>query len=177
MRDIKKEEVTIRRATPDDAGALVGIWRGIVDEKVYSAVDQPFTVEQERNYLSTLSDREATFVAEMADGQVVGFQSLDAWTKLFHSMDHVAQLGTFIVPQWRGRGIGAQLAFRTLEFARSAGYEKLVIYVRASNIGAQAFYSRLGFVQCGRLQRQLKIDGRSDDEILMEMFLPPVTAM
>jgi ribosomal protein S18 acetylase RimI-like enzyme len=59
----------------------------------------------------------------------------------------------------------------TLEFARSAGYEKLVIFVRASNGDAQKFYASLGFRQCGRLARQVKIAGEYDDEILMELSL------
>jgi ribosomal protein S18 acetylase RimI-like enzyme len=72
---------------------------------------------------------------------------------------------------WRGQGIGKQLAVDTFKFARSAAYEKLVIFVRASNTGAQEFYKRLGFTLCGRFARQVKMAGVYDDEILMEMFL------
>jgi RimJ/RimL family protein N-acetyltransferase len=118
-----------------------------------------------------LSAQEAMFVAETMEGQVVGFQSLDRWTKLFHSMDHVGQLGTFVLDQWRGRGLGKQLAVQTLAFARSAGYEKLVVFVRAGNTGAQRFYAALGFSPCGRLVRQVKIADEYDDGIVMEMFL------
>ena len=111
------------------------------------------------------------FLAETADRQVVGFKSLDQWTKLFRSMDHVGQIGTHILQEWRGHGVGKRLAAHTLAFARSAGYEKLVIYVRGSNAKALAFYLSVGFVPCGRLTRQVRIDGSDDDEILMEMFL------
>jgi len=86
-------------------------------------------------------------------------------------MDHVGQLGTHILREWRGRGVGKELVTHTLAFARSAGYEKLVIYVRASNTGAQAFYAGRGFVSCGRLTRRMRIDGEYDDDIVMEMFL------
>jgi len=163
--------ITIRRATPDDAASIAAIWNAIVAEKTYSAVDRPFTVEGEGEYLQSLSASEGLFLVETAKPQVLGFQSLDRWTKLFHSMDHVGQLGTFVLSEWRGRGIGKQLAAYTLAFARSVGYEKLVVYVRASNIGAQNFYGRVGFVPCGRLARQLKITGEYDDEIVLEMFL------
>jgi L-amino acid N-acyltransferase YncA len=161
----------VRRATPADAAGIVSIWTAIVSEKVYSAVDRPFTVESERAYLLSLSAQETMIVAETVDGRIVGFQSLDRWTKLFHSMDHVGQLGTFVRDRWRGRGVGRQLAVQTLAFARSAGYEKLIVFVRAGNTGAQRFYAALGFSPCGRLVRQVKIADEYDDELVMEMFL------
>jgi RimJ/RimL family protein N-acetyltransferase len=40
--------------------------------------------------------------------------------------------------------------------------------VRASNTAAQ-LYSRLGFQHCGRLKRHVIIDGREDDEILINV--------
>jgi L-amino acid N-acyltransferase YncA len=161
----------VRRGTPADAAGIVSIWAAIVSEKVYSAVDRPFAVEGERAYLQSLSAQEAVFVAEDVEGQIAGFQTLDRWTKLFHSMDHVGQLGTFVLGRWRGRGVGRQLAAHTLAFARSARYEKLVVFVRASNTGAQRFYAALGFSPCGRLVRQVRIADEYDDEIVMEMFL------
>jgi hypothetical protein len=54
---------------------------------------------------------------------------------------------------------------------RVFGYQKLVIQVRASNLPAQGFYKRLGFVECGRLRAQVIVEGTQDDEILMELFL------
>jgi ribosomal protein S18 acetylase RimI-like enzyme len=105
--------------------------------RISSAIECPFTLEREREYLESLSAREGVFLAETAERQVVGFQSLDQWTKLFHSTDRVGQLGTCVFEEWRGHGIGKQLAAQTFAFARSGGYEKLVMYVRASNSGAQ----------------------------------------
>ena len=69
------------------------------------------------------------------------------------------------------RGAGRALWSLTLPFARSAGYRKLVIQVRDTNRAAQRFYQRLGFVECGRLARQVIVDGREEDEVLMELFL------
>jgi L-amino acid N-acyltransferase YncA len=162
--------LTVRRATPADAAGIVSIWAAIVSEQVYSAVDRPFTLEGESAYLESLSAQEAVFVAEDA-GRIVGFQTLDRWTKLFHSMDHVAQMGTFVLREWRGRGVGRALAAQTLAFARSAGYEKVVVFVRGRNTGAQRFYAASGFSACGRLVRQVRIAGEYDDEIVMEVFL------
>ena len=51
------------------------------------------------------------------------------------------QLGTFVLPEWRHRGV------------------------------AQQFYRRLGCEPCGRLARLVVIDGIEDDEIIMELFV------
>ena len=100
---------------------------------------------------------------------IVGFQSLDLWSTL-PSMAHVGQVGTFLLPGWRGLGLGRQLWKATEAFARDAGYLKLAIQVRATNTLGQLFYQKLGFRECGRLTRQVIIDGTEDDEVLMEYF-------
>jgi len=155
-----------------DATGIVAVIQTIAAERIHSAIDQAWTIEQESRYLESLSPREAFHVAVDAARGVVGFQSLDLWSPLLSSMAHVGQVGTFLLPAWRALGVGRRLWNATESFARNAGYRKLVIQVRASNTGAQAFYGRLGFQQCGRLTRQVMIDGFEDDEVLMEFLLP-----
>ncbi len=164
------DNVAVRRATIADAASIVAIWQAIVAERVYSAVDTAFTLEDERAYIASLSPREGIFLAEV-NGSVVGFQTLDLWARYMHSMDHVGSIGSFLLREWRGRGIGQRLAAHTFDFARSADFEKLIIFIRASNATGQKYYQGLGFVPCGRFTRQTKIDGQYDDEILMELFL------
>ena len=160
----------VRRALPLDATAIVAILQTISAERIHSAIDHVWTVEQETRYLESLSPREALRVAVDASGGIVGFQSLDLWSPLLSSMAHVGSVGTFVCPEWRGRGVGRQLWSATEAFARQMGYRKLAIQVRASNTVAQEFYRRLGFQECGRLSRQVIIDGIEDDEVLMERF-------
>ena len=153
-----------------DASGIAGVLDAITAERIHSAIDRAWTVEQEERYLESLSPREAVHVAVDAGRGIVGFQSLDLWSPLLTSMAHVGQIGTFLLPAWRGLGVGRQLWSATESFARGAGYRKLAIQVRASNNAARAFYRRLGFQECGRLTRQVIIDGVEDDEILMEFF-------
>lgn len=163
-------EISIRKATAQDAEEISAIWTVICSERIFSAVNKPFTPQQEREYISSLSDREGIFVAEK-EGQIIGFQSLDKWAKFSDSFDHVGVFGTFILPEWRNKKIGSQLTHYSFNFAREHNYEKIVIYVRASNSGAIAFYRALRFVQKGILTHQVKIDDKYDDEIFMEFFL------
>jgi L-amino acid N-acyltransferase YncA len=160
----------IRKATTQDAEEISAIWTVICSERIFSAVTKPFTPQEERKYISSLFDREGIFVAEI-EGQIIGFQSLDKWAEYSDSFAHVGVIGTFVLPEWRKRSIGYKLARHTFNFARKHNYEKIVIYVRAKNSGAIAFYKKLGFVQKGVLSRQIKVDDQYEDEIFMELFL------
>jgi ribosomal protein S18 acetylase RimI-like enzyme len=145
----------------------------VVAERIHSAVDRAWTADEERRFLEGLSPRAAVHVAVDDTQGVVGLQVVDLWSPLLGAMAHVGQVGTFILSPWRGRGIGHDLWTATRAFARAAGYGKLVIQVRGSNEAAQAFYRSLGFEPCGRLTRQVVIDGVEDDEVLMERFIEP----
>jgi len=161
----------IRRALPEDAAGIVAVLEVVAAERIHSAIDTVWTVEQEASYLKSLSRRESFHVAVDARAGIIGFQSLDLWSALLPSMAHIGQVGTFLLPGWRGLGVGRQLWEATESFAREAGFQKLAIQVRASNSPAQRFYRRLGFKECGRLTRQVIIDGVAEDEVLMEFFL------
>jgi ribosomal protein S18 acetylase RimI-like enzyme len=161
----------VRRATADDAPDIAAVLRTVAAERVHSAIDEAWSVDEQRRYLAGLSPRDAFHVAATGGGDVVGYQSLDRYSTCLGSMAHVGQLGTFVLPAWRGRGVGRALFAETARFAARAGYRKFVINVRASNASAQAFYRGLGFAECGRLRAQVVIDGREDDEVMMEFFL------
>jgi ribosomal protein S18 acetylase RimI-like enzyme len=163
--------LTIRRAVSEDAPGIVAVLGGVVQERRHSAIDRVWSVEQERSYLACLSPREVTHVAVDRALGIIGVQTLDRWSQMLESMAHVGQVGTFLLPAWRRRGVGRELWKATAAFAREAGYTKLVVQVRGTNLHAQMFYQRLGFTGCGRLSRQVLIDGCEDDEILMEVFL------
>jgi ribosomal protein S18 acetylase RimI-like enzyme len=143
----------------------------IVSERVHSAIGRAWTSEEERAYLESLSSREVVHVVIDGSAGVVGLQVLDRWSPSLDSMAHVGQLGTFILPAYRGRGLGHTLWAATAAFARAAGYRKLVIQVRDNNVAAQTFYRSIGFGECGRLVKQVVIDGVEEDELLMELLL------
>jgi GNAT superfamily N-acetyltransferase len=119
----------IERASEADAAGIVHVLGAVVAERVFTAIDRAWPVEQEASYLASLSPREAFHVARDSAGGIVGFQSLDRWSTLLPSMAHMGQLGTFLLPQWRGLGVGRQLWAATKAFAREAAYEKLTIQV------------------------------------------------
>ena len=162
--------IAIRPAGPDDVAGVVEVFNGVIAERRYTAMAEPVTVATEAAYMAGLGPRGVMFVA-VVDGRIVGFQTLEPFAAFTTSMDHVGILGTQLVPDWRGRGVGLALWEASTAFAREQGFEKILIYVRAGNAGALRFYRKLGFRDIGVARRQVCIDGVYEDEVFLEHML------
>ena len=162
---------SVRAATPEDAEQLIAVLEEVASERVYTAITKPWSAAEQRRHMTAFSLRERIHVAVSDRQTVVGYQILELWAPSIASMAHVGQIGTFVAAAWRGNGIGYSLFQNTRGFACANGYAKFVIQVRASNLLAQNFYKRVGFIECGRLSRQFRTASEEDDEIIMEYFL------
>jgi len=162
----------IRDAAAADAEAIVAVLNPIIEARVYTAFDTPYTAEAERAYIETLPERALFHVAvNQADRAIVGFQSMEPFAAYTHACDHVGVLGTYVDLRLRRRGIATRLFDATFTAARRKGYEKIFTFVRADNPAALATYARQGFRTVGAASRHARIDGRYIDEIIIEKML------
>ena len=166
----KPENVVVRPATVRDAEGVAAILNAVIAEGALTLFDAPFTVEAERAFIQSLGPRSALFVAEL-DGVIVGAQSIDLFSNLSASTAHVATMGTWLGGDARGRGIGAQLAARSFDFAVAHDYTKIVVQVLAGNARALRFYRRLGFSDIGVARLHVRLGGVFHDEVYLEMAL------
>jgi L-amino acid N-acyltransferase YncA len=165
-------DLSVRDAEPADAEALVGILNPIIDARLYTAFDTPFTVDAERAYIVNLPPRGIWKVAVRdRDHRVVGFQITEPYASYTGAFDHVGTLGTYVDLDVRRQGVATRLFAATFDAARQNGYEKAFTFVRADNPAALQTYLDHGFVVVGNARRQAKIDGRYIDEILIEKWL------
>lgn len=160
----------IRKATPDDARQIAQVMNAVIAEGKYTIFDKPFSEEEERNFISSLGDRSALFVAEV-EGEIAGVQSMDVFSDFAASVRHVATMGTWLRADFRGRGIGRLLAVESFGFARSNGYSKVVIQVLADNEHALRFYRSLEFRDIGIARQHVRLAGKLHDEIYLEKLL------
>ena len=84
-----------------------------------------------------------TFVAEH-DGEVVGI----IVTRI--AADEAEILNLAVLPTLRRRGLARGLILTALAAARALNARRAFLEVRESNLGARAFYSRMGFIEFGR---------------------------
>jgi ribosomal protein S18 acetylase RimI-like enzyme len=165
---------SIRRATVADAEAAAGIINAVIAEQRFTLFDRPFSIDEERQFIASLGERQALFLAEVAD-EAVGLQAVDLLLSIAPSMRHVGTIGTWLRPEARGRGLGRRLTQHSVAFARQQGYEKFVIHVLASNTRARRFYEGLGFTEIGLARRHVRLGETLHDEYYMEVQLDDMT--
>jgi len=71
----------------------------------------------------------------------------------------------WVHPQARGKGVGDALLLATVETAREAGYDELLLWVVENNEHAQRLYERHGFKRTGATQYVRPGDARVEYEM------------
>jgi dephospho-CoA kinase len=160
----------VRAATPGDADSVATVLNAVLRAGGSAVADHTFAAGDERATLSSLPARAPLTIAFAGDA-AAGFQTLDRYARQAGLMDHVATIGTYVLPALREYGVGEALASATLVFARAAGYAKIVAGVLANDPDAESYYRRLGFLPGGRLRRQARAGGHDIDLLLYELFL------
>lgn len=143
--------MNIRRASPSDCAALA----------VLDAVCNPSAWTQRQFESALVSPSEEVFLAEK-DGGIAAFI---VWQNLPDESElHLIATA----PECRRRGVASAL----LEYWFAhlpEGTQRLLLEVRAGNIGAQTLYAAHGFSIAGRRKNYYRTaDGKTEDAVLME---------
>lgn len=171
--------ITIRAATPDDAGAFLAHMKRLLNDpelaKKFARVRFEPTVEQMREnireYYATL-DNWTLLIAEL-NNQVIGSLSIHGGKT--EDDRHSGLLSLYIEPEWRGHGLGKTLMGRTIEWAKETGIlRRIELDVVSTNTPAVHLYEEHGFKT---IRRRPLFDSTSNTvtaEIwIMELWLSP----
>ena len=164
--------MTIRRATPGDAGALVELAESVGrEEGRWILGTGPWRpVADERRYLRTIQGYPdaAVYVAEDGD-RIVGRLSLSR--DPHPASRHVADLGLMVAVSHRRRGVGTALLHAAVEWARGASVRKLELHVFPWNTAAIALYEKFGFVEEGYRKEHYRRGDGYVDAVLMAYWI------
>lgn len=171
---IQNPDVTIRRASSDDAGLLAELGARTFRD-TFAADNSP---EDMAAYLASsfnpaqqtaeLADTASTFFIAEVGGAAAGYAMLRVGEaeECVEGLKPVELVRLYVSVEWLGRGVGEALMRACVDEARRAGHETLWLGVWERNGRAQAFYRKWNFRAVGRHVFQLGSDAQTD--ILME---------
>ena len=166
--------ITVRRATPNDAAAFARI---MGDPGVYPGLMQlPYTNEdlwRARLVEGSIPGKPDLALAAELDGTVVGTAGLHPAAAAQIRRRHVAAIGISVAPEAQGQGVGTALMQAMCDYAdRWMGVLRVELTVYTDNERAIALYRKFGFEIEGRLRGYAMRDGHFADAFTMARFHP-----
>jgi RimJ/RimL family protein N-acetyltransferase len=163
-------DFVIRQADPSDAEQLTRLADDVSAEPegwLISVAGEWRSAGDERRFLKALRryPHAAVFVAERADGTVVGRLSIGR--DPHPASTHVADVGLMVALDARRQGVGTGLLRAAVDWGREAGVRKLELHVFPWNEAAIALYEAFGFEREGYRKGHYRRGGEFVDAILM----------
>lgn len=156
-------EFTIRQGTEKDFSIIQGLNAALFH---YDAphddalnTDWPRSREGVAYYRQKFTDpAHVAFIAEDADGNAVGYVIGCATNKFRYRKVKTGELeNMFIVPQWRGKGVGKVLIHALKHWMKTKGVGRVYVSAYANNEEAVRFYRKCGF-EPWEIGLELKLD-------------------
>jgi len=158
-------DILIRRATADDAAALVRLFSA--PRAMWGTLQVPYTSEEARRR-RLVDPPEGTYplVAEV-DGEVVGQLTLHS-NPTRPRRAHAGALGMAVRDDWHGRGVGTALMAACLDLADNwLNLTRVELEVYTDNEPALRLYKKFGFEIEGTMRRYAYRDGQWVDAYFM----------
>lgn len=155
----------IRQASPADAAGMARVhvlswqsaYKGLLPQELIDGLSIETRTRQWGEWLEA-PEAHLNLVACDSEGQVLGFVSGSPLRGDYAGFDsEVAAI--YLLPQAQGLGMGKALFKRMQELLRERGYQRMLVWVLASNEAAKGFYQRLGGVET--LGKRVKIGAAS----------------
>ena len=158
-------DILIRRATTDDAVALVRLFSA--PRAMWGTLQVPYTSEEaRRRRLADPPEGTYPLVAEV-DGEVVGQLTLHS-NPTRPRRAHAGALGMAVRDDWHGRGVGTALMAACLDLADNwLNLTRVELDVYTDNEPALRLYKKFGFEIEGTLRRYAYRDGEWVDAYFM----------
>jgi RimJ/RimL family protein N-acetyltransferase len=163
-------DVALRLPTADD---IDGLLPALADPELREAANMP-NLSRERAQATI-----AHLPALIASGRMLPMTALDATTGdmvgggVLHHLDAeraIVEIGYWVLPYARRRGIATQIARLLAEHAFALGVERVAAYVNVDNPASERVLERAGFTREGVVRSMPKPDGRRVDKTLFSLL-------
>ncbi|NHK98112.1 GNAT family N-acetyltransferase [Rubrivivax benzoatilyticus] len=166
---------SVRRATEEDAAALLDLRRAVFTETDFMLWEpQEFkaTEEDERKFIAWLSGKTNNVLLVAKEGaDLVGFLGASGGERI--RTRHSALIFLGVRREYWSRGVASAMLHEALSWASTAGMLRLELNVHTTNDRAVALYKRFGFQIEGKRRASMLVAGQVRDEYLMSYVADP----
>lgn len=155
--------IVVRPAGQLHARDMAELLNEIIAAGGTTALSDPISNAEMQGWMTRALGRSAWFVAEDAQGSVMGFQCIEPAAYL---PDEAVEIATFARMGRTGLGIGSALFERTKQAAADLGYAWINANIRSDNGGGLAYYQSRGFEDYGVIEGYRMANGHTVDKVL-----------
>jgi RimJ/RimL family protein N-acetyltransferase len=160
---LRFENLVLRLPTFED---LQGLAAAFTDDELSEADNIPFSRDELATRLPHSPSLVRLVVADAESGVIFGGGTL-------HHLDakrSVIEIGYWLLPRARGRGIATKVARTLAEFAFTRGVHRVAAYVEVGNVQSERVLERAGFKREGVIRSMPKSDGRRVDKTIFSLL-------
>ncbi|MCW3473873.1 GNAT family N-acetyltransferase [Limobrevibacterium gyesilva] len=162
-------DIVVRPARAADAAAIAGLYEACIrnGEGVFDdATDADAAARRFRRLLP----RGTPFLVACRGRALVGFAHVTEYLS-GDGFGHCARSAVWILPEFRGQGVGWALLRDLLVACKAARLRQVVAYVRADSDAALALHAGLGFVMIGWHREACQVFGQMHDVVALRRVL------
>lgn len=111
-------------------------------EEFAAILDEEHELDDVDHYQDVYGGERGIFLVVMDDDRIAGTGALKPFDQQTAELKRL-----WLLEEYHGRGLGYRLVMRLFDFARQAGYERIVLQTDIKQLRAIAFYKRIGFVE------------------------------
>lgn len=163
----------IRIATDADLPAIVAIFNASIPSRLATAVIEPVTVDQRREWFHRHSpERYPVWVGEL-ESQTVGWISLTQFMPERPAYSHTVELSVYVAPEAQCQGLGQALSEHALHAAPALGIQNVVSLIFGHNAASLRLHQKLGFERWGMLPGVAELDLLPRDVVILGKRVGP----
>lgn len=168
------ETATIRFPQQSDVGAMKEYVNRLSSEDVYIVLSgEQLSLEEEQKFLDDqfqkMENGDGTMLFCTINGDIVGICEVNRDQSKRKRSQHIGIFGISLKKEFRGQGIGYELAKTTIDVAKLNidNLRIITLSVYKPNAQAHQLYKKLGFIEYGELPRGTWYKDTYIDEIQM----------
>ncbi|MGE5364887.1 MAG: N-acetyltransferase family protein [Bacteroidota bacterium] len=137
----------IRRAEISDAAAIAGIYNWYIANTIITFETEPVASEEMEARIIEKLKKHDWLVAEIAN-EIIGYAYYGAFRPRA-AYGHTVEATIYLLPQYKGRGCGAQLYDELFRSAGERKFREVLAVIALPNPESIRFHEKAGFTHAG----------------------------